>query len=204
MKFSFIVSTVVILVSMVLYGVIHSLLASLWVKKRAKRRFGRYAEHGYRLAYNIFALISFLPVLALPAILPDQMLYTIQYPLILLTLAIQALALVALLTGVIQTGLWSFLGVEQLVNGERNQDSKLVIKGLYCYVRHPLYTAGMIFIWLLPVMSWNLLVLNFGLSLYFVIGAVVEERKLIKTYGGAYLEYQRRVPMLFPRYRRNC
>lgn len=121
-----------------------------------------------------------------------------------MTLAIQALAVVALALGVVQTGAWSFLGLKQLLTGNNAQDGELLVKGLYCYVRHPLYTAGMIFIWFVPVMSWNALALNIGLSLYFIIGALVEERKLVQTHGESYLDYQRQVPMLIPRYKRNC
>jgi protein-S-isoprenylcysteine O-methyltransferase Ste14 len=65
-------------------------------------------------------------------------------------------------------------------------------------VRHPLYTAGLVFIWLAPVMTWNSLVFNLGLSLYLVIGALFEERKLVHQYGQAYLDYKSRTPMLIP------
>jgi protein-S-isoprenylcysteine O-methyltransferase Ste14 len=65
-------------------------------------------------------------------------------------------------------------------------------------VRHPLYTAGLAFIWFTPLMTVNLLVLNIGLTVYIVIGAYFEERKLLREFGPAYAEYQRRTPMLVP------
>jgi len=65
-------------------------------------------------------------------------------------------------------------------------------------VRHPLYTAGLIFIWLLTEMTVNRLALNIGLSLYLVIGALYEERKLVLEFGQAYQEYRERTPMLIP------
>jgi len=34
-------------------------------------------ERFYRLAYNVFGVLSFLPVLVLPVWLPDQLLYRI-------------------------------------------------------------------------------------------------------------------------------
>ncbi len=49
-------------------------------------------ERFYRLAYNIFGVLSFLPLLALPVWLPDQPLYRIPFPWLILTLAIQGLA----------------------------------------------------------------------------------------------------------------
>lgn len=74
----------------------------------------------------------------------------------------------------------------------------MVTGGLYRWVRHPLYTAGLVFIWLTPVMTVNLLVLNIGLTIYLVVGAIFEERKLVREFGAAYRDYQENVPMLIP------
>ena len=66
------------------------------------------------------------------------------------------------------------------------------------WVRHPLYTVGLIFIWLLTEMTVNRLALNIGLSLYLVVGALYEERKLVLEFGQAYQEYREQTPMLIP------
>jgi protein-S-isoprenylcysteine O-methyltransferase Ste14 len=183
-----------------MYGVVHSLLASSGMKQLIQRRLGGAANRGYRFVYNAFAVISLLPVLALTALLPDFVLYTIPSPWVYLTTSIQLVAVVVLLIGLLQTGVWSFLGLRQLVRaGERGQ-SDLVVKGLYRHVRHPLYTAGLIFIWLVPVMTVNVLALNVGLSLYLVAGALVEERKLLREFGVEYVNYREIVPMLIPRF----
>jgi protein-S-isoprenylcysteine O-methyltransferase Ste14 len=194
-----ILSPLLILLAIAAYGLLHSWLASLQAKALARRSLGPTVDRVYRLAYNIVALVSLLPVLALPAILPDQPLYTIPWPWTLLTLTIQALALLALAVGVLQTGLWSFLGLEQLLSSSQSGASHLVVGGLYRWVRHPLYTAGMIFIWLTPLMTVNVLILNLGLSAYLVIGAFFEERKLLREYGEGYRQYQQRTPMFLPR-----
>ena len=36
------------------------------------------------------------------------------------------------------------------------------------------------------------------INVYFMIGAVLEERKLVREFGEKYQEYQRTVSMLFP------
>jgi protein-S-isoprenylcysteine O-methyltransferase Ste14 len=46
--------------------------------------------------------------------------------------------------------------------------------------------------------TWNLLAFNLAAALYFVIGAVFEERKLVREFGQAYVEYRQRTPMLVP------
>jgi protein-S-isoprenylcysteine O-methyltransferase Ste14 len=65
-------------------------------------------------------------------------------------------------------------------------------------VRHPLYTAGLVLIWLLPILTWNLLALNLGLTAYIFIGAYFEERKLLLEFGDSYAEYREHTPMLIP------
>jgi protein-S-isoprenylcysteine O-methyltransferase Ste14 len=186
------------LLSVLIYGIVHSLLASNQIKNLARRWFGMYAERGYRLAYNIFAIISLLPVLALPALLPDKTFYVIPTPWFYLTFLGQLLAVGLLLVGLLQTGVWSFLGFRQLIVGDEQVESRLEVRGLYRYVRHPLYTAGLLFIWLTPLMTSNVLALFFGLTIYIIIGAYLEERRLVQEYGPAYDEYKKSTPMLVP------
>jgi protein-S-isoprenylcysteine O-methyltransferase Ste14 len=190
-------SILLILLAVFAWGVFHSLTASLWAKAGARRLFGPLAGRGYRLAYNLVAGITLLPVFALGALLPDRELYAIPLPWSLLTLALQAAAAVALAAGLLQTGVWSFLGLRQLLR-EEDAPPRLVVRGLYRWVRHPLYTAGLVLIWLSPVMTANLLALNTGLTIYIVVGAMFEERKLEAEFGGAYAAYKRSTPMLIP------
>jgi protein-S-isoprenylcysteine O-methyltransferase Ste14 len=187
-----------VLGAMALYGLVHSLLASLSAKALAQRRLGDLARRGYRLIYNVFAVLSFLPVLALVAALPDHSLYSFPYPWVLLTTFLQGLAGLALLAGLLQTGIWNFMGVAQLFSISEEQPPHLVVRGLYRWVRHPLYSAGFVIIWLSPIMTTNLLALVAGASLYLVIGAWFEERKLLTEFGAAYLTYRQNTPMFVP------
>jgi protein-S-isoprenylcysteine O-methyltransferase Ste14 len=194
-----ILSPILIFLAVMLYSLLHSLLASLGAKALAKRWFGSAADRLYRLGYNLIAAASLLPLLALPVLLPDRGLYVIPYPWVLLTTAIQGLAILGLIVGLLQTGAWSFFGLQQLYQPQDVTTQKLVIQGMYRWVRHPLYTTGLILIWLTPVMTVNLLTLIFSLTLYLVIGAHIEERKLVLEFGETYREYQDRTPMLIPR-----
>lgn len=187
-----------IILAIAIYGVIHSLLASLEVKGRARGWFGPSTDHWYRLAYNLFAVFSFLPVVALVLLLPDQHLYSIPFPWIILSMTIQLLGVVGIIVGIRQTGLGSFFGLEQLINPRKDSSTPLVTKGLYRYVRHPLYVAGLLLIWLTPLMTRNLLFAILGLTLYLLSGAYFEERKLLREFGDIYAEYRRRTPMLIP------
>lgn len=190
-------SPAIILLAFGLYAVVHSLLASFAAKDLAETFFGKAGRRYYRLFFNIFGTLSLLPALALVVFLPDAPLYTIPAPWLALTLGIQALAVILLLYSVIQTGALDFLGFSQALALPR-QDS-LHTSGLYRYMRHPLYTFSMLFLWLTPVMTVNLAALYLSISIYFTIGALFEERKLIRVFGSEYLEYKARTPMLIPR-----
>jgi protein-S-isoprenylcysteine O-methyltransferase Ste14 len=188
----------IILLAVFSYGLLHSILASSRVKAQAHRSFGPQTEHWYRLAYNFIAIITLLPILLLPILLIDEQIYRIPLPWVILTLALQLVAIVILVLGVRQTGTTSFIGLSQLLLPEDTSPPRLVTDGLYRYVRHPLYTCGLVIIWLTPIMTWNLLALIIGLTGYILIGAYFEERKLLLEFGDAYAEYRQRTPMLVP------
>ncbi len=183
--------------AVLLYGAPHSLLASWWAKRKARQSFGALGARGYRLFYNIVAVITFIPVLAVPAWMPGPTLYSIPWPWLLLTGALQLLAAGAIAIGVLQTDAAHFLGLRQLMVAEE-RPSELIVSGLYRWVRHPLYSAGLLFIWLTPVMTTGLLGLNLGLTVYVYLGSLFEERRLIDEFGAAYRSYQARVPRLIP------
>lgn len=189
------------LLAVAIYGGIHSLLASFRAKRMAQRALGPGAARAYRLLYNALAAVTFLPVLAVPASEPGTLIYSIGWPWILLTAFIQLAAAVTVFIGIMQTGAMSFLGLRQLI-GPPGGEPTLVVTGLYRFVRHPLYTAGLAFIWLVPVMTTSVLALNLGLSAYLYVGSRFEEHRLRTEFGDAYAMYQNAVPRLIPRPRR--
>jgi methanethiol S-methyltransferase len=184
------------------YGLLHSILASHWLKRKIEARFGNLARRGYRLFFVSMAGVTLLPVLALPLLLPDARLYAIPLPWTLLTLLIQGLAGLGLLKGVSQTGALDFLGLRQLTQPAPltapSEPGRLVVNGMYRTVRHPLYSFSMLILWLMPIVTWNTLALMIGASLYLYIGTYFEERKLRHEFGEAYAEYSRRTPMFIP------
>lgn len=181
-----------------IYGASHSVFASRWFKKLVHERLQPASARYYRLAYNIVAVLTFLPVLGIAAARPGQVLYRIPFPYHLLTLLGQAIAVVLVLVGLLQTDPWRFLGLGQLFEPPHKGPQELVIHGLYRWVRHPLYAAGLLFIWLTPLMTTSVLTLNVALTLYIYLGSIFEERRLLVEFGQAYESYRRRVPRLVP------
>lgn len=190
-------SILLLSLAVLIWGVVHSLTASLGAKDWARRRLGDVGMRFYRIAYNLFSVISFAPILWLMAVLPDRPLYRIPTPWLYLSLAGQFAAVIILLAGVLHTDTLSFVGLRQLFT-EKERSSQLVTRGLYRWVRHPLYTAGLLFVWLSPVMSLNSLVVAIAATVYIAVGAMFEERKLEREFGAAYVQYKAATPMLIP------
>jgi protein-S-isoprenylcysteine O-methyltransferase Ste14 len=187
----------IILASFLVYGIIHSWLASLRLKAQAHRIFGPSTDRWFRIAYNIIAFLFLLPILVLPILFVDKELYRIPFPWVVLTVSIQVLAAVGILVGLRQTGILSFW-IRQLLSSSHSKPPVFVTAGLYRWVRHPLYTAGLLIIWLFPIMTCNLLALNIGMTTYVILGAILEERKLEREFGEAYAQYRAHTPMLIP------
>jgi methanethiol S-methyltransferase len=191
-----------ILAAVAAYGAVHSLMASFGVKRWVRARLGPVADRVYRLAYNAFAVVSFLPVLALLAWLPGALLYRLRLPWSVLAILGQGVALALLAIGLLQTDPWTFLGLRLMAEGTSTKPPSLTVTGLYRWVRHPLYTASLLFIWLTPVMTTSVLALNLALTGYILIGSRLEERRLGVEFGQAYAGYKARVPSLIPRRQR--
>ncbi len=192
-------SALITLVAVALWGVLHSLLAGPRTKGWVHQRIGSSADRGYRLFFNVVAAITLLPVLAVPARNPGFTLYQIPSPWVLITTAVQMLAILVIALTLLKTGAANFLGVRQLFYPEDSGAARLQVTGFYRWIRHPLYTAALIFIWLSPVMTTSTLALYLGFTLYIVVGSRFEEQQLAAEFGQPYLEYRQRVPTLIPR-----
>ncbi len=190
-----------IVLAVFVWGLVHSLLATNKAKEWARQLLGEGQYRFYRLAYNAFAGLSFLPVLAMMFLLPDRTLYLVPVPWSLFMIGGELLAVALLLSAFRQTDIWDFVGTRQL--RVKNRPSGLATLGPYHYIRHPLYSAGMAFIWLLPLMTVNILAVNIALTVYVIIGAAIEERKLRRVFGQEYIEYAAVTPMFIPFLKRN-
>jgi protein-S-isoprenylcysteine O-methyltransferase Ste14 len=185
-----------LILTIALWGVVHSWLASMGFKNFLRRTFGNSFMKFYRLIYNIFAVISILPVLYLMIVLPDETLYQVPSPWSYLMRAGQMTSVILLFVAVLQTDVLSFVGLRQLIEEEKKGD--LVVNGLYRLVRHPLYTFSLGILWLSPSMTVNSFVVYAALTIYILIGIIFEERKLLREFGQEYAAYKSMTPMLLP------
>ena len=95
-----------------------------------------------------------------------------------------------------------FAGTQQIKNQPTSKPDQLITKGMNKWVRHPLYLGtilSMLGVFLLSPndMLLSLLVITI---IYLFVGSYLEEQKLITQFGKDYIEYKKKVPMIFPRW----
>jgi methanethiol S-methyltransferase len=78
------------------------------------------------------------------------------------------------------------------------KESFFILRGPYQWVRHPLYFFCLLMIWSQVSLTMDRLLFNGLFTFWIIIGAFLEERDLIASFGDAYRNYQRKVPMLIP------
>jgi len=178
------------------WATLHSLLASIRVKKLAARLFGEGARRWYRLGFVLTAMVTLIPLILLVLGLPDVPLYSVAPPWRWLMMAGQSASLLLLAWTILSTDALEFIGLKQL--REPSLRSALTTNGPYRYSRHPMYFASMLVMWLSPTMGVNLLTLYALMSLYFIVGSYHEEQLLVRQFGTAYVDYRRKVPRIFP------
>lgn len=182
------------IIRLFVFALVHSLLALPELQRRTGELFPR-AGRFYRVTYNLIALGTFFWALSAWHLSP--VLYIVPGAGSLLFHLVQLLCLTLLIRCAVQTGVGDFLGLGQLRGTPGGH--RLVTTGCYARVRHPLYSLAVIFLALNPVMTLKWLILTVFSTGYFVIGARIEERRLLAEFGEAYRHYQQHVPMFIPR-----
>lgn len=180
------------------YFVVHSVMASLAAKQWVAKHWPA-AMPLYRLCFNFVAVVMLIPPLLLIYLWHGPFLW--QWTGFGWWLA-NGLALLAVIGF-----FWSlkyydgdeFIGLRQWrEREERVEDQEhFHISPLHRHVRHPWYALGLVLIWSRD-MDGVFLVSSLLMTLYFLIGYRLEERKLVTYHGEAYRIYQKRVPGLIP------
>jgi protein-S-isoprenylcysteine O-methyltransferase Ste14 len=177
---------------------LHSLLASTSVKQKLNKDFAPFFRR-YRLYYTLFSVFSFGLVLWYQFNLSSPYIY-IPFFLSSLLGTITGCAGLMIMAICIRKYFGRLSGLKTLFADEINSGNQLIISGIHRHVRHPLYAGTFLFIWglfiFLPLTS--LLISNFIITVYTLIGIRLEEEKLVKEFGESYRMYQKKVPKLIP------
>lgn len=184
------------------YFLFHSLLASLLVKRWVAARWPRLMP-AYRLLFNLQSLLLLVPPLYLAYGWRGPDLWRWEGAAGWLANGIAGFALVLFFWSLKYYDSGEFLGTRQWREGQRRVEDqeRFHISPLHRYVRHPWYTLGLVLVWSRD-MNAAFLISALSISLYFMLGSRLEERKLIAYHGTRYRRYRERVPGLLPDPRR--
>jgi methanethiol S-methyltransferase len=154
----------------------------------------------YRLAYTLFAAASLVFMWWLTPSEHSITLLRWSGVFLPVRVALIAAALALFYLSFRHIGLLDFLGFIALGIGSRSAFSSgvLVTWGIYARIRHPQFLAGLLLLWARDLTDTDI-VINVVLSLYLLIGARLEEKRLLKKFGEEYSRYKVKVPAFIPR-----
>jgi len=155
----------------------------------------------YRLYYNLFSILTLIPILFYPFSIRERVLFDWPGAWLLLKLAMYIAAFKLFYGGYRVYDLQYVVGLKQIryfSTEKKSEPMSFKTSGILEYVRHPWYAGGILLIWGFGDITDVSLVIKVILTGYFIIGTILEERKLIVEIGEPYKEYCRRVPMLIP------
>ncbi|MEM8861482.1 MAG: isoprenylcysteine carboxylmethyltransferase family protein, partial [Chloroflexota bacterium] len=84
------------------------------------------------------------------------------------------------------------------ISRESGLGETLVVHGLYRFMRHPLYSFSLLFLWANPWMTRNYLILALLITTYFIVGSYIEEQRLEQDFGDAYTAYRKTAARFIP------
>ena len=175
------------------FAIFHSILAMDHAKNKAEKLMGKGYRY-YRLIYSIISIPLFFPAFWVWASSSksSHLVYSIPENLYPLVILIRLSAIGIFGYAALQTDLLEFIGIK------REKKKSLITSGSYALVRHPLYLAGILILITKMRMAQIDLLATLLISGYFVIGAFIEEKRLLSVFGEEYRNYKQQVSMFIP------
>ncbi len=186
----------------IVWCTLHSAMISLTVTKYLQERLGERFKY-YRLIYNFVAGLSIMIPITFGYSLRGEPIFTWQGIMLILQAAIFLSSMFFFYAGARKYDLAQFVGIAQIRSGKfsalLSDGGKLDTTGIHGITRHPWYFGGILLIWSYrSEIDLQCLITNIVLSCYFVVGAYLEEKKLLLWFGEEFKEYRKHVSMLFP------
>jgi methanethiol S-methyltransferase len=181
------------------YCTLHSAMISETATGFLKRGLGD-SFRFYRLFFNAVAILTLIPVLWYSHSLSQEPVFRWEGVWLVPKYLLQACGILLFIAGGRHYSLGQFVGISQLrgaSSGGLATGGGIDSRGVLGLVRHPWYTAVVLLLWT-GDLNMPALVGNVVLTVYVVIGTLLEERKLVHEFGDAYRTYQRRVSMFIP------
>ena len=189
-----------VVLAWIIWCALHSALISITVTEYLKKKFGAWFRF-YRLFFNTVSLVTLIPVVYFSFSMQGAAVFTWGGGLVMVKYALLVISISLFVAGARHYSMTQFLGMRQIKTNRANRalsaydtfDSSGILK----VIRHPWYTAGILIVWARDI-SQSTFLTNIVINSYFVIGALLEERKLLREFGTRYREYQKHVSMFIP------
>jgi protein-S-isoprenylcysteine O-methyltransferase Ste14 len=179
---------------------LHSFMITLTVTGFVQKRFEK-AYPYYRIFYNVMALVTLTPVLVYSFSIKGPAVFRWEGPFRIVQGLLVGSALLLFIGGAKRYDFAQFLGIRQVLENSTcsvlTDDCHLDTGGILGMVRHPWYAGGILIVWARNL-DMAAILTSLLITGYFLIGAFLEERKMLAEFGEEYIGYQRRVSMLFP------
>jgi protein-S-isoprenylcysteine O-methyltransferase Ste14 len=180
--------------------ILHSTLVTTTLTDYIKKKLGERFRF-YRLFFNTVSLITLIPLVYYSVSIQEAPVFRWEGHLVIVKYLLLVTSIYLFVAGGKHYNLLQFLGVRQIKTGRRNlllsEYGTFDTSGILSAIRHPWYTAGIISVWVSDI-SLSTFLINIVISAYFVIGTILEERKLLQEFGEKYREYQKNVSMFIP------
>ncbi|MDX8396947.1 MAG: isoprenylcysteine carboxylmethyltransferase family protein [Mariprofundaceae bacterium] len=184
-----------IVLSGLVFAVSHSLLASkslkLWAYQRGLK------EPRYRLMYSIVGIFSTGIWLWFVHALPDAPLYDVDGLLRMVLYLVQGAGVIIALAAFQPIDGLVFLGLRK---AKASQDP-LIVRGIYRWLRHPMYAGAILILLAMPTQTFNGLCLSLVICMYFMVGSRYEEGRMLAEHS-EYADYRDKVGAFIPKWRR--
>lgn len=150
-------------------------------------------EPRYRFYYSLLAVVTTALWIGFVHQLDDHPLYHADGMTRVMLIALQAIGGAIALAAFRPIDGLAFLGLRSSPQGI----DPFIIQGIYRHLRHPMYTGAMLILLAMPQQTWNGLNLALAICTYFIIGARLEERRMLAAHP-EYAAYRDTVPAFIP------
>ena len=180
--------------------VLHSAMISISVTGFLKKLLGSKYRF-YRLFFNLIAILTLMPVALVAYSIQTQVIFPWNGYMRIGQVILLGIAALLFFLGGRHYDARHMLGIKQIREGKSNKvltdTGELDTSGVLSITRHPWYLATILFIWGRQL-DVSAILVNGILTSYLIVGAYLEEKKLIGEFGEIYIAYQKRVSMLIP------
>jgi protein-S-isoprenylcysteine O-methyltransferase Ste14 len=192
----------ILIILWITWCVIHSAMISLTIINYLQTNFGNFYKY-YRIFYNLVSLVTFIPIIHYSIDIKSILLFQWKGDMVIVQRTLLLIVIILFILGARKYDMLQLLGIRQIKSEKSHititEDGGINTSGILSITRHPWYLATIIFVWVYNrEMYVSTLIVNGILTIYLIIGTMLEERKLIIELGDPYREYKNKVSMLFP------